>query len=173
MKKRYIITGHGRGLGRAWYEHFKYFELMGLEVLGFGQVAGDGYDLVKNFEQVCAAAEGADVFINNAYQHDLQLKFLNRLHHRVGAMIISGSVASDDLGSPPEDPQYGQFKRDLEQRVLELGRNKAENQCDLLYLKLTGHAYRDTAGIIKLTDHWLTNRKMFFVQFPNVKDITN
>jgi len=173
MKKRYVITGHGRGLGRAWYEHFKHLELMGLEVLGFGQVSGDGYDLVQNFEQVCAAAEGADVFINNAYQHDLQLKFLNRLHHRVGAMIISGSVASDDLGSPPEDPQYGQFKRDLEQRVLELGRNKAENQCDLLYLKLTGHAYRDTVGIIKLTDHWLTNRKMFFVQFPNVKDITN
>lgn len=173
MKKRYVITGHGRGLGRAWYEHFKHLELMGLEVLGFGQVSGDGYDLVQNFEQVCAAAEGADVFINNAYQHDLQLKFLNRLHHRVGAMIVSGSVASDDLGSPPEDPQYGQFKRDLEQRVLELGRNKAENQCDLLYLKLTGHAYRDTVGIIKLTDHWLTNRKMFFVQFPNVKDITN
>jgi hypothetical protein len=142
-------------------------------VLGFGQVSGDGYDLVQNFEQVCAAAEGADVFINNAYQHDLQLKFLNRLHHRVGAMIISGSVASDDLGSPPEDPQYGRFKRELEQRVLELGRNKTPSQCDLLYLKLTGHAYRDTAGIIKLTDHWLNNRKIFFVQFPNVKDITN
>jgi hypothetical protein len=57
MKKRYIITGHGRGLGRAWYEHFKYQEVMGLEVMGFGQVAGDGYDLVKNFEQVCAAAQ--------------------------------------------------------------------------------------------------------------------
>jgi hypothetical protein len=77
------------------------------------------------------------------------------------------------LGSPPEDPQYGRFKRELEQRVLELGRNKTPSQCDLLYLKLTGHAYRDTAGIIKLTDHWLNNRKIFFVQFPNVKDITN
>lgn len=173
MKKRYIITGHGRGLGRAWYEHFKYLELMGLEVLGFGQVSGDGYDLVQNFEQVVSAAEGCDVFINNAYQQDLQLKLLNRLYDRVGAMIISGSVASDDLGSPPEDPQYGRFKRDLEQRVLELGRNKAHNRCDLLYLKLTGHAYRDAAGIIKLTDHWLTNRSMFFVQFPNVTDITN
>jgi len=167
MKKRYIITGHGRGLGQAWYEHFKYFEPMGLEVMGFGQINGDGYDLVKNFEQVCAAAEGADVFINNAYQQDLQLKFLNRLHRSVGAMIISGSVAADDLGSPPEDPQYGQFKRNLEQRVLELGRNKKLGQCDLLYLKLTGSAYRDSAGIIRFTDQWLQHPNMFFAQFPD------
>ena len=124
MKKRYVITGHGRGLGQAWYEHFKYMEVMGLEVLGFGQVAGDGYDLVKNFEQVCAAAEGADVFINNAYQQDLQLKFLNRLHRRVGAMIISGSVAADDLADTVDYPNYGKYKKDLEQRVLELGHSK-------------------------------------------------
>ncbi len=165
MNKRYIITGHGRGLGQAWYEHFKYFEPMGLEVLGFGKINGDGYDLVKNFEQVCAAAEGAAVFINNAYEQDLQLKFLNRLHRRVGAMIISGSVASDDLASHPEDPHYGQFKRDLEQRVLELGRKKTSGQCDLLYLKLTGSAYRDTTGMIRFTDHWLQHRNVFFAQF--------
>jgi hypothetical protein len=166
MKKRYIITGHGRGLGQAWYEHFKYFEPMGLEVIGFGQINGDGYDLVKNFEQVCAAAEGADVFINNAYQQDLQLKFLNRLHCRVGAMIISGSVAADDLASEPMDVDYGRFKRDLELRTVALGNVKQPSSCDLLYLKLTGSAYRDHRYILNLTDYWLSNRKMFFVQFP-------
>ena len=165
MKKRYVITGHGRGLGQAWYEHFKYHELMGLEVTGFGQINNDGWNLHEHFEQVVEAADGCELFINNAYCKELQLKFLNRLHHRVGAMIISGSVASDDLGSPPEDPQYGQFKRDLEQRVLQLGRNKTSGECDLLYLKLTGSAYRDTAGIVRFTDQWLQHRNIFFAQF--------
>jgi len=82
-------------------------------------------------------------------------------------MIISGSVAADDLGSPPEDPQYGQFKRNLEQRVLELGRNKKSGQCDLLYLKLTGSAYKDSAGIIRFTDQWLQHPNIFFAQFPD------
>lgn len=167
MKQRYIITGHGRGLGKAWYEHFKSFEPTVLEVTGFGQVKGNGYNLVENFEQVCAAAEGADVFINNAYHQDLQIKFFNRLHHRVGAMIISGSVAADDLGSPPEDPQYGRFKRELEQRVLQAGRNKTPGQCDLLYLKLTGSAYNDPNNVIQLTDYWLQHRHIFFAQFPS------
>ena len=167
MKKRYVITGHGRGLGQAWYEHFKYHELMGLEVTGFGQINGDGYDLVENFESVCAAAEGADVFINNAYQQDLQLKFLNRLHRRVGAMIISGSVAADDLAVELLDPHYGHHKRDLEQRAVSLGRVKLPGTCDLLYLKLTGTAYRDPQHILNLTDYWLSHRKMFFVQFPD------
>jgi hypothetical protein len=171
MKKRYIITGHGKGLGRAWYDHFKYMEVMGLEVMGVDKQ--NGYDLRKDFDKVVALSEGADVFINNAYDREIQLKLLNRLHNKVGAMIISGSVAADDLAGEPEDPEYGQFKRDLELRTLSLGSTKQPGACDLLYLKLTGHAYCDHTHILNLTDYWLSNRKMFFVQFPNVKDITN
>ena len=167
MKKRYVITGHGRGLGQAWYEHFKYMEVMGLEVTGFGQINNDGWNLHEHFEQVVEAADGCELFINNAYCKELQLKFLNRLHHRVGAMIISGSVAADDLAVEPMDPHYGRHKRDLEQRAVSLGRVKQLGTCDLLYLKLTGTAYRDPQHILNLTDYWLSHRKMFFVQFPD------
>lgn len=167
MKKRYVITGHGRGLGKAWYDHFKYMEVMGYEVLGFGQINHNGWDLSQpnNFEQVVAAAQGADVFINNACHQDIQLKFLNRLHGCVGAMIISGSVAADDLASVPEDLMYGRRKKDLEQRAIELGCNKTLGQCDMLYLKLTGSAYKDSAGIVRFTDQWLQHRHVFFAQF--------
>jgi len=165
MKKRYVITGHGRGLGQAWYEHFKYMEVMGLEVMGFGQINNDGWNLHEHFEQVVEAADGCELFINNAYCKELQLKFLNRLHHRVGAMIISGSVAADDLADTVDYPDYGKYKKDLEQRVLELGHSKMTGSCDLLYLKLTGSAYRDTAGIVRFTDQWLQHRNIFFAQF--------
>ncbi len=171
MKKRYVITGHGRGLGKAWYDHFKYMEVMGLEVLGFGQINNDGWDLSlpNNFEQVVAAAEGADLFINNACHQNLQLNFLNRLHQKVKAMIVCGSVAADDLNPHVDDFNYGQRKRTLEQRVLELGSSKTPGQCDLLYLKLTGSAYKDFAGMMRFTDQWLQQRHIFFAQFPNTE----
>jgi hypothetical protein len=62
-------------------------------------------------------------------------------------------------------PDYGRYKKDLEQRVLELGHSKMTGSCDLLYLKLTGSAYRDTAGIVRFTDQWLQHRNIFFAQF--------
>ena len=89
MDKRIIITGHTSGLGKAIYDKFK--EVSCHEIVGMSR--SNGYDIDKDFDKVVAEATGAEIFINNAYRDQQQLKLFNALKDKVGMMVVMGSVS--------------------------------------------------------------------------------
>lgn len=89
MDKRIVITGHTSGLGKAIYDKFK--EVSCHEIVGMSR--SNGYDIDKDFDKVVAEATGAEIFINNAYRDQQQLKLFNALKDKVGMMVVMGSVS--------------------------------------------------------------------------------
>lgn len=85
-----IITGHTTGVGKTLYDNLC---SQGHEVIGVSR--SSGYDLLENFDEVVKISEGCDLFINNAYVEDCQLRLLNSLYNKVGKMIVMGSIAGD------------------------------------------------------------------------------
>jgi hypothetical protein len=89
MSKKIVITGHTRGLGKAIYDKFK--EVSCHEIVGMSR--SNGYDIDKDFDKVVAEAAGAEIFINNAYRDQQQLKLFNALKDKVDMMVVMGSVS--------------------------------------------------------------------------------
>ena len=89
MDKRIVITGHTHGLGKAIYD--KFTEVSCHEIVGLSR--SNGYDIDKDFDKVVEAATGAEIFINNAYRDQQQLKLFNALKNKVGMMVVMGSVS--------------------------------------------------------------------------------
>lgn len=89
MDKRIVITGHTHGLGKAIYD--KFTEVSCHEIVGLSR--SNGYDIDKDFDKVVEAAAGAEIFINNAYRDQQQLKLFNALKDKVGMMVVMGSVS--------------------------------------------------------------------------------
>lgn len=87
--KRIIITGHTSGIGKAIYD--KFTEVSCHEIVGMSR--SNGYDIDANFDKVVEEAAGAEIFINNAYRDEQQLKLFNALKDKVDMMIVMGSVS--------------------------------------------------------------------------------
>jgi hypothetical protein len=85
-----IITGHTTGLGKCLYTHF---EKLGHTVVGISRTTG--YNLETDIDRVIADSIGCDLFINNAYINDAQIKLAKSLHNKVGKMVVMGSIAGD------------------------------------------------------------------------------
>jgi hypothetical protein len=83
-----VITGHTYGIGKALYDSFKSAEW---EVVGLSR--SNGYDIDANFDKVVEAAQGADLFINNAYRDKQQTKLVHALKNKVKKMVVMGSVS--------------------------------------------------------------------------------
>lgn len=81
-----VITGHTYGIGQALFKNFKQHNPLGLS-------RSNGYDIDKDFDKVVKAAQGCDLFINNAYRDQQQLKLVQALKKSVGRMIVMGSVS--------------------------------------------------------------------------------
>ena len=88
-EKKIVITGHTRGIGKAI--HDKFTEISCREIVGMSR--SNGYDLEKDFDKIVAEAEGAELFINNAYRDQQQLKLFNALKNKVDMMVVMGSVS--------------------------------------------------------------------------------
>jgi hypothetical protein len=88
-EKKIVITGHTSGIGKAIYDKFK--EISCREIIGLSR--SNGYDIDKDFDKVVEAAIGAELFINNAYRDEQQLKLFHALKDRVDMMIVMGSVS--------------------------------------------------------------------------------
>jgi hypothetical protein len=88
-EKKIVITGHTRGIGKAIYD--KFTEISCREIAGMSR--SNGYDLEKDFDKIVAEAEGAELFINNAYRDQQQLKLFNALKNKVDMMVVMGSVS--------------------------------------------------------------------------------
>ena len=89
MNKKIIITGHTRGIGKAIYDKFK--EISCREIIGMSR--SNGYDIEKDFDKIVAEASGCELFINNAYCGEQQLKLVEALKDKVDMMIVMGSVS--------------------------------------------------------------------------------
>lgn len=88
-EKKIVITGHTKGIGKAI--HDKFTEVSCREIVGMSR--SNGYDLEKDFDKIVAEAEGAELFINNAYRDQQQLKLFNALKNKVDMMVVMGSVS--------------------------------------------------------------------------------
>jgi len=88
-EKKIVITGHTKGIGKAIYD--KFTEVSCREIVGMSR--SNGYDLEKDFDKIVAEAEGAELFINNAYRDQQQLKLFNALKNKVDMMVVMGSVS--------------------------------------------------------------------------------
>jgi hypothetical protein len=89
MTKKIVITGHTRGIGKAIYD--KFTEVSCHEIVGISR--SNGYDIDADFDKVVAEATGAEIFINNAYRDQQQLKLFHALKDKVDMMVVMGSVS--------------------------------------------------------------------------------
>ena len=107
MNKKIVITGHTSGIGKAIYDKFK--EVSCHEIIGMSR--SNGYDIDKDFDRIVEEAEGAEIFINNAYRDKQQLKLFHALKNKVDMMVVMGSVSRFYPELIPT--QYVQDKQEL------------------------------------------------------------
>jgi len=141
------ITGHARGIGKAFYDHFT---AVGWQVVGF--------DKTVPLSDVIEQSTGCDLFINNAYEN--QLSLFNQLYASVGKMIVCGSVVTDL--PDPSMPEYSTQKQDLETRFLEVADYAPSH---LLLLKLSSDVYNNSNVVLKTVDFWLETPQIKVVTF--------
>lgn len=148
MNKKCVITGDTRGIGKSFRD---FFESKGWTVIGFNSKTG--------LDGVIDAAAGCDLFINNAYANGKQIEFLNQLYASVDKMIVCGSVAA--FYPDPKLPVYSYHKKELANRVKELGRS------NILMLHLSAKGYNDVITLLKVIDIWLENPHITEVAFDH------
>ena len=90
MTKKIVITGHTSGIGKAIFDKFSE-RYRSHEIIGMSR--SNGYDIEKDFDKVVEEAAGAEIFINNAYRDQQQLKLFNALKDKVDMMVVMGSVS--------------------------------------------------------------------------------
>ena len=88
-EKKIIITGHTSGVGKAIYDKFN--EISCHTIVGMSR--SNGYDIEKDFDKIVEEATGAELFINNAYRDEQQLKLFHALKDKVDMMVVMGSVS--------------------------------------------------------------------------------
>lgn len=136
MNSKCVITGHTRGIGRVFADHF---ESKGWEVVGFNTTTG--------LDKVIETASGCELFINNAYADGMQINFLNQLHDKVGKMIVCGSVAA--FYPDNRMPIYSNHKKILWETY------KSLSKPNILMLNLSAKGYNDRECLLKIVDFWL------------------
>ena len=109
MDKKIIITGHTHGIGKAIYDKFK--EISCREIIGMSR--SNGYDIDKDFDKIVEEAAGCELFINNAYRDQQQLRLVEALKDKVDMMVVMGSVSRFYPELIPT--QYVHDKQDLEE----------------------------------------------------------
>lgn len=160
-----VITGHTHGIGKQLYDHFT---SKGHEVVGLSR--SNGFDISENTDNVIEQIKGCDLFINNTFNKDTQIKLLNSTYSSVGKTIVMGSIAGDFYEQMlPSCSPYGVIKNQLETRCKEL--NRLEN-VHILYLKIS--MLQDAVStdkpiqyseIISAIDWWLTNSNVTQMDF--------
>jgi hypothetical protein len=102
-----VITGHTRGLGKAFYEHF--IKDPTNTVIGLSR--SQGTDVSSSLDKVLEISKNCDLFINNAYSGLAQNKLVKLLNGHVSMLVVSGSQGGYFSNLIPTD--YGQHKKNL------------------------------------------------------------
>lgn len=156
-----IITGHTSGIGQRLFNHLKKTH----EVIGFSK--SSGYDLSSDINEIVAAADGCDVFINNAGTGRYQNELLERLYNRVGKMIVMGSIAGDYHQLIQSD--YSQNKMDLAARCKELslqpGNQIVHMKISMLEDAVSSDKLIPFQEVIDFVDYWLEHPRLTNVDF--------
>ena len=138
------ITGTSRGIGKIF---FSYFLKKGWQVISF--------DRSHKIDDIISMSQDCDLFINNAYDKDLQLELLKRFRGK--SMVICGSVVTD---FPDADlPEYTKHKTDLEQYFKE---NAPKNS---LLLKISNESYNNPQLLIDSIEFWIQHPEVNVISF--------
>ena len=160
------ITGHTSGIGKGMYDHF-----LNQNHEVFGLSRSNGFDISKNIKEIVEISEECDLFINNAYSGDSQLKLLMLLKDKVNNIVVCGSSSRNYLNII--NNEYSKNKHNLAEvcRLLSL----KEGGPNILHLDITfiynSEFYVDTIGsvtvreIVNVVDFWLGNPKITQIQF--------
>lgn len=169
--KRIVITGHTRGIGKAIYDKFS--EVSCHEIIGMSR--SNGYDIEKDFDKVVAEATGAEIFINNAYRDQQQLKLFNALKNKVSMMVVMGSVSRFYPELIPTD--YVHDKQALAEacRLESINPNGISIlHLDLSFLEGTSIDNNDTASFISdynISLNDIVDTIIFWAQKPSIRQV--
>ena len=116
-KNKICIIGHTQGIGKAIAELFeqKQFEVIGLS-------RANGYDLIKNQQNIMDKIDQCEYVVINAYAGNSQLRLLQKIYKKYQnqnkkvAVITStsGTLAGiDDTHNTPTYKEYCQLKKEL------------------------------------------------------------
>lgn len=111
MSEKIIITGHTKGLGKAIYEwHVKNVD----DITGISRTTGHN---IEDTDKIINLIKDFDVFINNAYYKDYQIKIYKNLseiwknkNHKI---IINVSSRASDYSHITKMGEYAVNKRSL------------------------------------------------------------
>ena len=163
------ITGHTSGIGKGMYDHF-----LNQNHEVFGLSRSNGFDISKNIKEIVEISKECDLFINNAYSGDSQLKLLMLLKDKVNNIVVCGSSSRNYLNII--NNEYSKNKQNLAEvcRLLSL----KEGGPNILHLDITfihnSEFDVDTIGsdygvtireIVNVVDFWLGNPKITQIQF--------
>ena len=167
-----VITGHTSGIGKALYDHFIN---NGDNVIGLSRT--NGYDIEHDFDNVVTSIAGCNLFINNAYRDQQQLKLFNALKGKVDKIVCMGSISRLYPELIPTD--YVTDKQELYNacRLHNLTPNSAPAlHLDLSFIEHTNVEANDPtsftsdnhitfAQIISAIDYWLLNPVITNMEF--------
>lgn len=141
---RLAITGTTRGLGKQLFQYYQKDH----KVITFNR--GD------NIERFIDNLSDIDILINNSYLNGYQNKLFDRTIDIVSRCVVVGSVAADspDLSLPV----YSINKKKLQDKIEHCNKN-------ILYLKISGQAYKQPQTIIDIINLWITNPIIKSVEF--------
>ena len=116
-KNKICIIGHTQGIGKAIVELFeqKQFEVIGLS-------RSNGYDLIKNQQNIMDKIDQCEYIVINAYAGNSQLRLLQKIYKKYQnqnkkvAVITSTSgtsVGIDNTHNTPTYKEYCRLKKEL------------------------------------------------------------
>jgi hypothetical protein len=171
MEKKIIITGHTHGVGKAIYDKFK--EISCREIVGMSR--SNDYDIEKDFDKIVAEAAGCELFINNAYCEQQQLRLVDALKDKVDMMVVMGSVSR--LYPELIPTEYVKHKQDLAEACRLVSINPAGIPLLHLDLSFIEGTQVDANDIKVFTSDYTTPKDdivdtiIFWAQKPTIRQI--
>lgn len=158
-----LITGHTTGIGKALYDRFNE-----LKFVTHGVSRSTGFDIENSYEDILTQALTYDIFVNNAYYKDYQIRFLQDLSGKIPYIISLGSAAGYYSDKAKSKKEYCYNKKDL---ILTTKKLSFHSTTHLLTLNVAmtenstpdpGCTYKDILNICEL---WLTNPCFHCIDF--------
>lgn len=142
-----VVTGHTKGIGKSLAD---YFSARDYQIFGFS--TSNGYNIGDGSirDKIVELSEGADVFVNNAYdfknqlynaQNDLLLKIFGRWRNKPRTIINVSSIAGDYW--PTRADLYARNKYEIDETMVKL--DSMPNQLQLINLR-PGYVYTEQAS---------------------------
>lgn len=157
-----LITGHTSGIGKMLYERFS---KLGFDTAGVSK--SSGYDFENRYDDIIKLALGCDIFLNNAYHKDFQIRFIKDLEGKIPYIITLGSAAAY-LYEATKKIEYCEIKNNL----LTLNKKlsfKSKTHLLLLNVAMTENSTPDPgclySNITDICELWLKDPCFHMVDF--------